>query len=188
MSRPIVFLDLETTGLDPKVHEIVEIAAIQVDAESLVELDVLHLRVKPERLDVASVHALKINGFDMEVWENAVGLGGALSKLSPMLDGAVMAGHNVGFDQAFLDAAYASTGVPRPRMDHHTLDTASLAWPLYTDGVIKSLSLAAVCDALGVDGGTPHRALHDARRSLQVARELLGGVRILGSRRVRGAP
>lgn len=179
MSRPIVFLDLETTGLDPEIHEIIEVAAIQVDAESLIELDVLHLRVKPERIGDANVHALVMNGFDMEVWEDALPLADALKQLSPVLEGAILAGHNVAFDRDFLDAAYASSGVPRPKMDHHTLDTASLAWSLYTDGVIKSLSLASVCEALGVDGGTPHRALHDVRRPLAVARKLLGGAHIV---------
>lgn len=178
MSRPIVFLDLETTGLDPKVHEIIEVAAIQVDALSLIELDVLHMRVKPERLGDASVHALNMNGFDVEEWEDASFIGAALIQLYPLLDGAILAGHNVAFDRAFLDAAYEYLKLQPPKIDHHTLDTASLAWPLYVNGEIDSLSLATVCKALNVEGGPPHRALSDARRSLGCARRLLGQIHI----------
>jgi DNA polymerase-3 subunit epsilon len=176
--KPIVFLDLETTGLDPNVHEIIEVAAIQVDARSLTELDVLHLRIKPERLGVASVHALNMNGFDIELWEDASFIGAALMQLFPLLDGAMLAGHNVNFDRTFLDAAYKQLSIQPPKLDHHTLDTASLAWPLYSAGEIDSLSLASVCKALNVDGGPPHRALSDARRSLDCARRLLGPLHI----------
>ena len=88
-----------------------------------------------------------------------------------------LAGHNVGFDRAFLEAAWRVTSGPPPDIDHHTVDTATLAWPLLAAGRIKSLSLVAVCTALGIGLHDPHRALSDAERSLEIARRLLPGAR-----------
>ena len=58
-------------------------------------------------------------------------------------------------------------------MDHHSLDTMVLSWPLWAAGVVESLSLDAVTDYLGLERPEPHRALADARCSLQVARRLV---------------
>ncbi|MDF1524584.1 MAG: hypothetical protein P1P87_17415, partial [Trueperaceae bacterium] len=53
----------------------------------------------------------------------------------PLLEGALLAGHNIAFDRTFLDAAWRSTGVPVPKLDHHSIDTATLAWPLLVAGL-----------------------------------------------------
>ena len=171
--RDLAFLDLETTGLDPARHEILEIGVVRVRGDSLAELDRLGLRVRPEHLETADPAALALNGYSDAAWADAASLSEALRRLALLLDGTYLAGHNVAFDRAFLDAAWARTGVARPNVDHHLLDTASLAWPLLTAGVVDSLSLGKLGEQLGLEGGTPHRALDDAERSLALARLLL---------------
>ena len=182
--RPLAFIDLETTGLDPERHEILEIGVIRVDARTLTELDATDVRVHPTRLQDADPEALRLNGYSARRWENATNLAEALDWVAPLLVGATLAGHNVGFDRAFLEVAWRATGGPPPDLDHHLLDTASLAWPLLTEGLVDSLSLAAVCRALGVGLCDPHRALSDAERSLEIARRLLPGARVRARRAV----
>ncbi len=175
--RPLAFIDLETTGLDPARHEILEIGVIRVDARTFTELDATDVRVHPARLEDADPEALRLNGYSPRRWENAASLPEALDWVAPLLVGATLAGHNVGFDRAFLEAAWRATGGPPPDLDHHLLDTAVLAWPLLAEGRIESLSLATVCTALGIGLHDPHRALSDAERSLEIARRLLPGTR-----------
>lgn len=175
---PLAFIDCETTGLDPARHEIVEVGVIRVDGSTLREIDHTDVRVRPERIEDADPEALRINGYSEEAWENATSLAEALEWIAPHLDGAILAGHNAGFDRSFLEAAWRRAGVAPPAIDHHVLDTATLAWPLLVAGAIKSLSLTDVCAHLGIEMKEPHRALADAGRSLEVARRLLPRGRI----------
>lgn len=184
--RPLAFIDLETTGLDPARHEILEIGVIRVDARTLTELDATDIRVHPTRLQDADPEALRLNGYSARRWENGANLPEALDWVAPLLVGATLAGHNVGFDRAFLEAAWRTTGGPPPDLDHHLLDTATLAWPLLAEGHVDSLSLLAVCQALGIGLCDPHRALSDAERSLEIARRLLPGARQRAKTAVRG--
>jgi len=175
--RSLAFIDLETTGLDPSRHEILEIGVIRVDGRTLADLDATDVRVHPRRLEDADPEALRLNGYSARRWENATNLWEALDWVAPLLVGATLAGHNVGFDRAFLEVAWKATGGPPPDLDHHLLDTASLAWPLLVEGLVDSLSLITVCTALGIGLHDPHRALSDAERSLEIARRLLPGAR-----------
>jgi DNA polymerase-3 subunit epsilon len=176
--RPLAFVDLETTGLDPRRHEILEIAVVRADPRTLEVTGMLDLRVRPGRIEDADPAALGINAWSAEAWRDAVPLDIALVRAKPLLEGALLAGHNISFDRIFLDAAWNASGVPAPDLDHHVLDTATMAWPLHAAGLVESLSLDVVCETLGIDTGQPHRALADARRSLEVARRLLPDARL----------
>ena len=168
----LVFVDVETTGLDPERHELLELAAVRVDPHTLEPTDHASVRVRPTRLAAADPKALEVNGYSDEVWRDAVTLATGLRRLAPLLEGALVAGHNVGFDWAFLARGYEQAGLPVPAVDYHRLDTASLAWPLFAGAETESLSLDAVCAALGLCRPSPHRALADALASLEVARKL----------------
>lgn len=171
--KHLAFIDLETTGLDPSRHEILEIAVVRVDGLTLEELDHVTLRVRPDRIENADPFALHVNGYSPDGWKDAVRLRDALLRIRPLLEGAVLAGHNVGFDRSFLDVAWRWASVKPPEMDHHVFDTGTLAWVLVTMNASESLSLGPVCEALDIPHDEPHRALQDARASLEVARRLM---------------
>jgi DNA polymerase-3 subunit epsilon len=128
----IAFVDLETTGLDSRRHEIVEVAVIRVEARSLEVISACEVRVQPTRLQDAEAEALAVSGFSLADWAQASSLEVAMARISPLLEGALVAGHNVGFDWAFLEAGFRHVGLRCPEVDHHRLDTASLAWPSST--------------------------------------------------------
>ncbi len=177
--RPLAFIDIETTGLDPALHEIIEVAVILVRADTLEPLDSVELPVHPEHIDRADPEALRLNGYTPEKWLFAVSLCEALERITPLLNGAMPAGHNVRFDLAFLEAACKATGVTPPEMDHHLLDTAVLAWPLLQNGVVESLSLEDLCDHLEIPRVMKHQAYWDVLSSLEVARWLLPSVGLM---------
>ncbi len=185
--KAIAFVDLETTGLDPSRHEIVEVAVVRVDARTLDVLGEQDTLVAPERLEDAQPEALAVCGFSKAAWTTAVPLREALLAVAPLLEGALIAGHNVGFDWSFLEAGYRRAGLALPRVDYHRLDTASLAWPLFARGELTSLSLDSLATAFGLERPRPHRALADARCALEVARRL-GERMSVGSRVTALAP
>lgn len=171
--RDIAFIDLETTGLDPDRHEILEVAVIRVDAKELHPLDEVECRVRPVRIAEADPTALDLGGYSPQAWANAPSLAEAMERIAPLLEGTILAGHNVAFDRGFLESAWQAVGSRPEGMDYHLLDTATLAWPLWSAGAIVRLSLDEVCECLGITREPAHRAVTDARCCLEVARRLL---------------
>jgi hypothetical protein len=95
-----LYLDTETTGLDPYVHDIIEVSWALGDAEP-------STLVLPHSIKSADADALRINGYyergldDKSKWADA----DAVLPLRDALKGAHIAGSNPAFDAAFLKAA-----------------------------------------------------------------------------------
>ncbi|MEK7477748.1 MAG: 3'-5' exonuclease, partial [Patescibacteria group bacterium] len=124
----LAFIDLETTGLDPVKHEIIEIGCIlarQVGREgqgpAIEVIEEFDLRVKPEHLETSDPESLRINGYNEMDWLFAVDLGSAMKAVSDKTDGAILVAQNVAFDWLFLEKAFVKTSVPN-KMDYHRLD------------------------------------------------------------------
>ena len=173
--RDLAFLDLETTGLDPSKHEIIEAAVVRVDGRTLEERAAVSVRIAPMLIGSADPEALRINGFDADTW-NGSPITEALPRVIPLLGDATLAGHNVArFDLTFMLAACNALGLAMPR-SKYVLDVASLCWPLLVRGEVESLSLAALCSHFGISNDGAHGSLADCRRALAVARAvILGG-------------
>ena len=121
----VAFVDLETTGLDPSRHDIIEIGIVRVDARTLEVLDEYEALVAPERSERRSSTRWRSTASRRRRREHALPLREALLEVAPLLEGALVAGHNVGFDWAFLEAGFRRAGLALPNVDYHRLDTAS---------------------------------------------------------------
>lgn len=173
-----VFMDCEFGGLDADLHDITEIGAIVTDYR-LVEIAQAEwkVRARPERI---SAEAAQLSGYDAELWEReAVPLRQALSELTALLPRrktVVPAGQNVRMDVLFVEKAYKACGMPYP-FDYHVIDLASLyyAWSLVAGETVSALSLRQAATTAGlVEGNVPHRALADARLTLEAFRHYIG--------------
>ena len=69
----LAFIDIETTGLNPEVQEIIEIGGV-ITTPDLVVVNEFEIKVKPENLAVAEPEALRINRFDPANWLFALSL------------------------------------------------------------------------------------------------------------------
>ncbi len=172
------FLDCEFGGLDVDAHDITEIGVILTDYR-LVELEQREWKVaaRPERI---SKEAAEMSGYDPEVWaREAVGVRQALTEfaaLCPKGKTVVPAGQNVRMDVVFLERAYKACGIPWP-FDYHVIDLATLfySWTLVAGEVAPALSLRQAATVAGlVGGGVEHRALADARLTLDTFRHFIG--------------
>lgn len=171
--RDLAFIDVETTGLEPDYHEVIEVAAVRLDPRTLdiqVEMDA---KVRPDRPERAEREALEQNGYTPEDWTDARPLVEVLAQLTPVLSGCCLAGHNVGFDWAFLRSSYRRVDALQPDVDYHFVDTASLAWPLVAAGLIERPKLEALCNHFGISNEGAHSAPADVRRTIEVYRRLM---------------
>jgi DNA polymerase III epsilon subunit-like protein len=173
-----LFVDCEFGGLDPERHDITEIGAIVTDYR-LVETAQAEwkVRARPERI---TPEAAQLQGYDAAVWaREAVPVRQALTELAALLPKGkkvVPAGQNVRMDVQFIEKAYHACGIPYP-FDYHVIDLATLfyAWSLVAGEPVSALSLRQAATTAGlVDGSVPHRALADARLTLETFRHYVG--------------
>ena len=110
-AKKLVFIDIETTGLDFDVHEIIEIGCIIASCEKvkgkykLKKIDEFECKIMPEHLENADEKALKINKFKIEDWGSAIKLEQALELLASKTEDSIMVAHNIVFDYSFLERA-----------------------------------------------------------------------------------
>jgi DNA polymerase-3 subunit epsilon len=161
-----IYLDTETTGLDPSVHEVIEVAVVREEVEYPYtgpgKITLMWSRkVAPQHIETAEPVALKVNGYAPEAWANAVPFSTIAEELVEHLKGGMIIGHNPKFDTGFITAELKRAGV-EPRISHRTIDTttaAYMAWGL--DGKMK-LSLDNLRSHLGLSSDGAHTALQDA--------------------------
>ncbi len=173
----LAFIDCEFGGLDPDRHDITEIAVILTD-ERLVEQSAKawKVRARPERI---TAEAAAISGWNAEGWSDAVPLSRALAELGALLPAGhtvLPAGQNVRMDVQFLERGFRRCGLHWP-FDYHVIDLVTLfyAWSLLSGELPGTLSLRQAATVAGlIDGAVPHRALEDARLSLDAFRHFLG--------------
>lgn len=170
--RFVVF-DLETTGLDPEKHEIIEFGAIRVNRDS-VNHETFQSLVKPSRkvpkkiieLTGISQAMLDAEGEPIEV---------ALREFLSFVGDLHLVSFNADFDMAFLQSTAAKYSIFIGNPASCALKMSRRAWPGR-----KSYRLADLAKDgnLGSDG--THRALGDCQRALTVytaAASKLGTVR-----------
>ena len=185
----LAFIDIETTGLNPDKHEIIEIGCVLVkqerDKEGLPQaqsrgafsfeiIEEFELKVKPERIEDAEPEALRINKYDPGAWIFAYTLEEAMKILSDKTKDSIMVAHNIAFDFSFINKAFQTTGVEN-KMHYHKLDTLSMAFAkLHNKDDVDRFSLASLGKYFGIENKQAHTALSDARAAFEVYKKLMG--------------
>jgi len=168
----LAFIDLETTGLNPFRHEIIEIGCIVTNPE-LEIIEEIEFKVKAERMEDADPVSLKINQYDPAQWEDAMSLAEAMTILSEKTKDCVMVGQNVAFDLGFLEGAFHKTGIQNG-MHHHVLDTFAIGWAkLQKESSLVNFSLYELCSYFGIKNERAHTALADARATFELYKKLM---------------
>ncbi len=146
-----VVLDVETTGRDARMGDLLEIAGVRVKGGKIV--DKWSTLVNPGRPIVGNqVHGLK----DKDV-KGAPSPREAAQKFREFAGSAAIVGHNVGFDLAFLDEALGESAY-QPGQYFDTLTLVREAYP-DLDGTYK---LGDLANFFGIQLQASHRAQSDA--------------------------
>jgi len=171
--RPLAFLDTETTGLDPILHEIIEVAVVVEYPNG--DINQWSTKVKPQHIENAQPEALAKNGYanHPEEWDDAPPFDEIAAKVAAVLDGCVLVGHNIGFDHAFIKEALQRADCPA-KLRHHTVDTVTLAYEHLVPRGLTSLSFDRIRDFLGWSRKGGHMALKDALDCQKLYHELVG--------------
>lgn len=171
--RNIAIVDLETSGLNPKIHEILEIGMVLVNQKTLEVIDTLDVKVKPEHIETASPRALAVNGYSEEEWKDAVPLRQAMISLTTKAKNAIFCGQNVHFDIAFVKEAFEKTGVQN-LLDYHCVDLFTMSWFIFRNSKLDYFNLKAVTEYLKMESEPePHCAFNGAMNAFEVYKRLI---------------
>ncbi len=179
LGRPLhdvtfVVVDLETTGGSPLECAITEIGAVKVrGGEVLGEFATL---VNPRQPIPAFIASL-------------TGITDAMVAVAPRIDtvlpaflewarGCVLVAHNAGFDVSFLKADAARLGMAWPA--HEVVDTVRLARHVVTREEVRNHRLSTLAAFFRSSTVPNHRALQDARATVDVLHGMLARLGNLG--------
>ena len=173
----LAWLDCEFGGLDPEAHDITEVAVILTDYR-LAEFATGEWKVQA-RADRITQEAADISGYDPAAWKDAKHVREVLTEfadLCPKDRTVIPSGQNVRMDVLFLERAYRNCGIPYP-FDYHVIDLATLfySWSLVAGRPAGAISLRQAAITAGLtEGAVAHRAMADARLTLETFRHYIG--------------
>ena len=165
MKKPLAFVDVETTGLNAQLHEIIEISIIKVCP--------IHgttnytSKIKPVYIEHAENKALEINGYNPKDWRQAPDAEMVMSKVSDMLAGCILVGHNISFDEEFIFETCFRHGI-KTRYDRRMIDTVTLALEHLHN--LESVSMDSIREYFGWVPG--HRARIDVLQTYMLYKKL----------------
>ena len=161
LPEQFVVLDLETTGLDPLKHEIIEIGAVKVNRDSNNHTTFQAL-IKPRRKVPKKI--TQITGITQEMVDADGGdIGSTLKELIDFIGDLRLVTFNADFDMGFLQEASKKHDITIRNPVSCALKMARRAWP-----GLKSYKLADLANTGGLSNKGHHRALKDCELTITV--------------------
>lgn len=147
-------IDFETTGLSPLTCDIIELAALRVRNDEVVER--YQLLVKPR--SPLSPFITSLTGITDQMLADAPGVEEVLPDYLAFLGNDVLMGHNVNFDLGFLKAA-------APAFSARYIDTMQISRRIAKE--YPRHRLQDLCSRYGIHNNNAHRALGDCTATWQ---------------------
>ena len=163
---PVVALDIETTGLDPRRDAIIEIGAVKYDGNQIAGK--WQSLINPQQAIPQMI--TQLTGIDNQMVASATPITAVIQDFADFIGDFPVIGHNISFDLAFLKLHQNFDNNPV----NDTFEIASVILPS-----APRYSLASLVDVLGIENLSPHRAQEDADATLEVFLRLLEKVRAL---------
>jgi DNA polymerase-3 subunit alpha (Gram-positive type) len=157
--KEYVCVDLETTGLSPKENEIIEIGAVRVINNEVVEVfsELIRPSVSiPSRITM-------ITGISNSMVKNKDDITKVLPRFIKFLGGLPIIAHNINFDYGFL---LEKASKQKITLDCMGVDTLRIARGLMQE--LSSKSLASLCEHYNVINANAHRASDDAIATVKI--------------------
>ena len=159
-----VVVDIETTGLCFDADEIIEIGAVKILNNEII--DTFSSLVKPKRLVPTNI--INLTGITNEMLKSAPSIEQVLPSFMEFLNDGIFVAHNAEFDSGFIRREASKHGFS---FDNKILDTLALARIVFYK--LKNHRLNTLAKELNIKMGSHHRAVDDANTDALILQELL---------------
>ena len=163
MINEYVVVDLEMTGLSAKTDQIIEIGAVKIRDNQVIET--MECLVNPNCKIPTRV--VELTGITDEMVQSGLEKDEAVEKLLDFIDGYVLVGQNINFDYSFLKQWAVNHKRPLEAKACDTLKLARVLLPAEQPKKLESL-----CQYFGIERAREHRALDDALETWQIFEKL----------------
>lgn len=176
------YIDLETTGLDPKRCAIVQIGAVLVDGNRQHEIDIKMAPFSGARIED---EALKVNNLSREQIQNFQGAEVAWKEFLGNLNNFrkhhtlkyQFVAYNARFDNEFIYQyfnRFQTYSYYKEYFFHPPIDIMNLVAYHYRDkrDELKYMNLKAVCSKLKIKNEKAHEALSDVKAMMEIEKKL----------------
>ncbi len=153
MLKDYLVVDLETTGLNPKLDKIIEIGAVKVKDGNVCEVYETFVnpgRMIPERIT-------EVTGINDDMVKDAPYIEDIISDFIDFSEGLNLIGHNLIFDYSFLKTNAVNNKLSFEKLGIDTLKIARTHL-----GGLPSRRLDSLCAHFGISDENHHRAVNDA--------------------------
>lgn len=162
MINDYVVLDLETTGLNPKLDKIIEIGAVKVRDGKVA--DIYSTFVNPGRLLTERI--VELTGITDEDLKHAPYIEEVLPDFLTFVGDDILIGHNLIFDFSFVKKAVVNE---KQKFERQGIDTLRIARRFLTD--LESKNLGFLCEHYHIFLEA-HRACNDAKATHELYQKL----------------
>lgn len=154
-----VILDLETTGLDPQLDNIIEFAAIRVRNGAIADSYSSLIHIDGELDEFIT----ELTGITNDMLENAPTLNNVLTQARSFIGDDIVIGYNVNFDVNFLYEAYEAIG--DIHFNNNFIDVLRFSRRLFPE--MKHHRLKDMIEVLNISCTDSHRAMADCYTTLE---------------------
>lgn len=158
--QTFIAFDTETSGAYPIGYDIVEFGAVKWQGGKII--DELQILIKPR--EPMSDFIIGIHGITNQMVENAPVMKDVIGRIDEFIKDDILMAHHAAFDIGFMAYEYEKNNLAFPL--NSVLCTSLISRKLILG--CENHKLQTLVRYLGINGGSAHRALDDARACLHV--------------------
>lgn len=152
-NKSLIFIDLETDGLDENSNNIIEIGALRVEDDIQEFQRIIKIENKlPENIK-------ELTGISQNEIDNGVEIKEALRDFIDFIEDLDIIGYNVKFDMKFINKQISKLNMDKICNKSYDL----MAFVKKDNQFLENYKFQTVLKEYGIDKTVPHRALEDAR-------------------------
>lgn len=151
--RPLVFIDVETTGVNPNTSRVIDVGAIRVENEKIVRS--MNQLINPEK--IIPNYITNLTGITNEMICASPSFSAIAEELEELLEGAIFIAHHVSFDYSFIKTEFARNGVS---YSSDRACTVRLSRKLRSNH--RRHNLDSIIASMGIEVKNRHRGYDDA--------------------------
>ncbi len=161
-----VVMDIETSGLNPEEHEIIEIGAILVKEQVIKER--FSVLVRPETAITSTI--VEMTGIsNAMLQEEGIRISDAIQQFISFIEGFPLVSHNVDFDHSFLRKSCIKCNFPL--LSNRTIDTLALSRRKVKQ--VTNYKLSTLATHFTIETMQKHRSLADCETTYQLFEKLI---------------
>jgi DNA polymerase-3 subunit alpha len=173
----LIYLDVETTGLDPRKNDIIQIACIPViNGVKMGSFNEFCQPINWENIEQEAVNVHGITEAKMRTFQSPIDLADKLIAFARKFNVKfTIAGYNANFDKSFVGSLFNKIGKSAEYREIFSSDVHDVfrrAKAVKDQLNISSLKLGKVCSALGIELNNAHDAFFDIEATIEVDKRL----------------